>query len=209
MSIGDTRWPMPMDCREFLTRYSEYDDSLLCPTEQARFRVHLAACDSCSRYDRVLRKGRMLARQVPRVQPRSDSRARLHARLWQERYARRHAATPVLGGAAAGLAAVTVVLTAMWALALMEGESRGGTVADAADLAGGPAWTAPEPRPAVEAGWRALPVAEAVAPREWSLQRVDHRAPVTYSPLVTGPPKYRVPGAIPAGATLIIPHTLD
>ena len=73
-----------MDCTEFLNRYSEYDDSLVPPAEADRFRSHMASCDSCTRYDRVLRKGRMLARQAPGVEPSDDFVPRLHARLWSE-----------------------------------------------------------------------------------------------------------------------------
>ena len=73
-----------MDCTEFLNRYSEYDDSLVPPSEADRFRSHMASCDACTRYDRVLRKGRMLARQAPGVEPSDDFVPRLHARLWSE-----------------------------------------------------------------------------------------------------------------------------
>ena len=65
-----------MDCHEFLARYSDYDDSRIPPSEAARFHAHLAECPSCARYDRVLRKGRMVARQL-RVEPSTDFVRRL------------------------------------------------------------------------------------------------------------------------------------
>ncbi|MFW5951867.1 MAG: anti-sigma factor family protein, partial [Gemmatimonadota bacterium] len=93
-----------MDCREFLTRYSDYDDSLVPPTEAERFRAHMAGCEACARYDRVLRKGRMLARQLPGPEPATDFGPRLLRRLLECRHGvrsrRRLAAVPVPAAAA-------------------------------------------------------------------------------------------------------------
>lgn len=210
-----------MNCTEFLHRYSDYDDSLLDETELESFRAHLTACVSCARYDRVLRKGRMLARQHAQVTPGEDFIPRLQDRLWQHRIERRRRfATSVPGGAAAALAAVTVVLSSLGVVALMEetGASRAsagatttaaagagdgaGAVGDAAEAA---VWVA-EPG---SRGWGPVPVVEAPAPRDWGARRVDQRVPVAYSPLVTGPPAYRVQHAFQASATMSPGRTLD
>jgi predicted anti-sigma-YlaC factor YlaD len=197
-----------MTCNDFIQRYSDYDDSLLSARELAVFRAHLTVCCRCARYDRVLRKGRMLARQLPPVEPGEDFVPRLHMRLQQLRIdRRRRAATPVLGGAATALAAITVVFGAMWALTLMDGASPAHPASEVADASPPSARAVPAARSSAPA-WRGFPVLEARAPREWGVRRVDHHGPVTYSPLVTGPPVYRVSDTFHRAATST-GHTLD
>lgn len=184
---------MRMDCSDFLDRYSDYDDSLLSPAELATFETHLAACPSCARYDRVLRKGRMLARQLPPVQPGQDFVPRLQQRLWRSQHARRAPSVAPLGGLATALAAVTVVLSAVGVLALMDQdapETLAGTAVETMRV------------------FRGLPVIAAQPPRDWSAQRVDHHVSAGYSPLVIGPPAY-LAGTFPAGAAISTRHTLD
>jgi hypothetical protein len=207
------RQPQPaeaMNCTEFLHGYSDYDDSLLDEAELELFRAHLVACASCARYDRVLRKGRMLARQHAQVTPGEDFIPRLHDRLWRHRIERRRRlAMSVPGGAAAALAAVTVVLSSLGVVALMDepGALPGATTTAGAGVDGPEAavWVAdPASR-----GWGPVPVVEAPAPRDWGARRVDQRVPVAYSPLVTGPPAYRVQHAFQASATMSPGRTLD
>jgi hypothetical protein len=186
-----------MDCNDFLDQYSDYDDSLLGASELATFQAHLAGCASCARYDRVLRKGRMLARQLPPVQPRQDFGPRLQQRLWETRSPRRATAAAPLGGMAAALAAVTVVLSTAGVLALMD---HAGPATATDTLLG----TSSETRLVA----RGLPVIAADPPREWSAQRVDHHVSGAYSPLVIGPPVY-LAGSFPAAAAISARHTLD
>jgi hypothetical protein len=196
-----------MTCNDFIQRYSDYDDSLLTVRELAVFRAHLTVCCRCARYDRVLRKGRMLARQLPPVEPGVDFVPRLHHRLQQLRIERRRrAATPILGGAATALAAITVVFGAMWALTLMDSVSPAHPASEMA-AAGPPAQSVPAGRSSAPA-LRGFPVLEAQAPREWGARRVDHHGSVTYSPLVTGPPVYRVSDTFHRASTST-GHTLD
>lgn len=109
-----------MDCTEFLDRYSEYDDSLVAADDAERFRAHMTACEGCARYDRVLRKGRMLARQLPRPEPSRDFVPQLHMRLWSERTdaARQTSRIPL---AVAALPAVTIVVALAALLAVAPG----------------------------------------------------------------------------------------
>jgi anti-sigma factor RsiW len=208
------RRPQPaeaMNCTEFLHRYSDYDDSLLDVTELESFRAHLTACASCARYDRVLRKGRMLARQHAQATPGEDFIPRLQDRLWQHRIERRRRlAQSVPGGAAAALAAVTVVLSSLGVVALMDaaGESPGSPGAAATAGANVPEAAVRVADPG-SGGWGPVPVVEAPAPRDWGARRVDQRVPVAYSPLVTGPPAYRVQHAFQASATMSPGRTLD
>lgn len=46
-----------LSCSEVLARHSEYIDGEMQTPDSERWRVHLATCSLCARYDRVLRKG--------------------------------------------------------------------------------------------------------------------------------------------------------
>lgn len=192
-----------MDCPEFLSRYSEYDDSLVSPAESERFRSHMGVCESCTRYDRVLRKGRMMARQLPGVEPSDDFVPRLRTRLWQES----HGGSALMAGpgrVVAALPAVTVLLAAMAALALMgQGVPRAlATVPVGVRLAlvpqGGEAPARDQDRsPARATGavygadWAVqLSRTGSLEAREWGVERVDRDGPASYSPLITGLPAY-------------------
>jgi hypothetical protein len=201
-----------MDCREFLDRYSDYDDSLISTPEVERFRAHMVSCARCARYDRVLRKGRMLARQLPAPVAGAEFVPRLQRRLWQVRSERR-AVTLGAPALAAALAAVTLLLVATTAVGLMarpEGWSAGEIVRLAlAESASEVAAPAAERGPV-----RALPDLPGAGPRDpraWTARRVDRAAASSYSPLVIGPPAYRVAGerSIPLTTTTSGRRTLD
>lgn len=104
----------PMNCRQFLTLHSEYADGLLTPGDAAPLAAHVESCAACARYDRVVRRGTELVRDLlPRVEASRDFERRVRHRLLHVRdegmrrragtasvYA---AATVVLLGAGAGL----------------------------------------------------------------------------------------------------------
>ncbi|HSL69811.1 MAG TPA: zf-HC2 domain-containing protein, partial [Longimicrobiales bacterium] len=71
----------PLSCREFLERHSEYLDGQLPALATREFDQHVRLCESCSRYDRVLRRGLLLARNLGEVQPSANFQEKLHARL--------------------------------------------------------------------------------------------------------------------------------
>jgi anti-sigma factor RsiW len=195
-----------MECRDFVARYSDYDDSLLTATELERFETHLSRCVSCARYDRVLRKGRMLARQGAAVSGGDQFMPRLQRRLWHDRtHARRASAAP--GGVATALAGLTVVLTAFWVVILMDPDRHVSSDPSPPLRAAGE--LAPEPAQWYEAGWGTLPVVDRPPAREWAALRVDPAVPVAYSPLVTGPPAYRVAATLQTSATITTRHTFD
>ncbi|NIP82914.1 MAG: hypothetical protein GWM90_28285, partial [Gemmatimonadetes bacterium] len=181
-----------MDCREFLGRYSDYDDSLIPPIEVERFRAHMAACGSCARYDRVLRKGRMLARQIPAPRPSEDFVPRLTRRLWSE-LPRRHPAPGTATVAAVGATLLLVALSSLGLLARARTDSSTGELMRMAlgEVVPGP--TAPAaPAMPDRTGPPAFPVTGVAVPRAWPAERVDRGIASSYSPLVTGPPAYRV-----------------
>lgn len=215
-----------MDCREFLHRYSDYDDSLISPSEADRFRAHMAGCPACERYDRVLRKGRMIARQVEPPQPRADFVPRLRARLWRESQQRDRRSLRGPARVAAAMAATTVLLAVAVAVGLL------GPVAAGVPAALGMETYLP---PAVKAAPATVPAQSAVVlaasrpgqgydgpafrpaslppiggpdPRDWMAKRVDRGAASSYSPLITGPPAYGG-AAVRPGASIPMHRTLD
>lgn len=184
-----------MDCTEFLHRYSDYDDSLLTRTEEARFRAHLAACAACARYDRVLRKGRMLARQVAAPAPAPDFIPRLEDRLIMD-----PAPRPVSPGPLAAGGFLTLALAAVAGVWLMDASRPLLPTARAAAVHIHDA--DPSDRPL------RLPVLAAVGPGEGTAARVDRWVAPSYSPLVTGPPAYRA-GRATIPVTSATRSTLD
>jgi len=189
-----------MDCSEFIERYSEYDDSLLPSGEAAVFRLHLAECPSCARYDRVLRKGRMLARQLPEPAPSEDFVPRLQWAIAGPSGIRNW------GALVATLGALTCTAVAASAVHVATAGALDGPAVAAPDseAAAGPGWARP--------GRRVVslpPFEDSETTWTWveGAGRVDHPAPATYSPLVTGPPAYRLRGS--TSPTSSLRRTLD
>lgn len=61
-----------MTCEEFLARHSDFLDEELGAEGAVEMRLHLAGCERCARYDRVLRRGLALVRDLEPVLPSSD-----------------------------------------------------------------------------------------------------------------------------------------
>ena len=72
---------MSMTCQEFLSRHAEYIDGRMDGEGSARLKGHIEGCESCRRYDRVLRQGLALYRELPPVAPSEDFSERLQHRL--------------------------------------------------------------------------------------------------------------------------------
>lgn len=71
-----------MDCKEFLSSYTDYRDGLLSDGEGARAEVHLSGCASCRRYTEVVSKGVRELRSLPSVSTTDDFRPRLQHRIY-------------------------------------------------------------------------------------------------------------------------------
>jgi hypothetical protein len=69
-------------CGEFLARHAEWLDGLVAGREAEAYARHAAECDACGRYDRVVREGLLLVRELEPVEPSSDFHARLQHRLF-------------------------------------------------------------------------------------------------------------------------------
>ena len=70
-----------MDCREFGKNHLAFVDDTLSAVDTAAMRRHLCVCVNCARLDTRIRRGLLLARNLPIVQPSADFMERLNARL--------------------------------------------------------------------------------------------------------------------------------
>src|ERR687896_1051658 len=70
-----------MDCREFGKGHLAFVDDTLSAVDTAAMRRHLHVCSHCARHDTRIRRGLLLARNLPIVQPSPDFMERLNARL--------------------------------------------------------------------------------------------------------------------------------
>lgn len=69
-------------CEQLRERHGDYLDGVLSAAGLAQVQSHLEECDACARYDRVLRRGVELARQLPVVKPAADFELRLQHRIY-------------------------------------------------------------------------------------------------------------------------------
>lgn len=105
-----------LDCTQFVTAYSAFRDGDLDPAEQAEFDAHRATCPSCERYDRVVRRGSELFRELPELQPSEDFMPRLQHRIFHVEEEMRSAG-PGASGVSAGVTLAIAVLFAISAWA--------------------------------------------------------------------------------------------
>jgi hypothetical protein len=103
-----------MDCQDFLARYSEYLDEVIDLEDMEQLEQHLGACDACTRYDRVMRRGLDLARTIPTITPSSDFQLRLEHRLLHVRDEMSADGRALNGGAAVSLAVAGLLALAAW-----------------------------------------------------------------------------------------------
>ena len=99
-----------MNCTDFIERHTEWLDGELDPSSAHRIMAHAATCESCARYDRVVRRGTRLVRDLlPTVEVSAEFESRLRHRLYHERdaMARRRTRIPALFAAAASFVVVT------------------------------------------------------------------------------------------------------
>ncbi len=105
-----------MTCEEYLARHSEYLDEELGAEAAADMRRHGAQCPRCARYDRVLRRGLTLVRELEPVLPSTDSYLALHEHLARTTPAPPAAGVPRVPFAATIAVAGVVALVAWSAL---------------------------------------------------------------------------------------------
>ena len=95
-----------------MARHSEFMDGEMPMAEAEQWRAHLAACEVCARYDRVLRKGLCLLQRQTAVEPDPDFAVHLRYRLAYEE--QRTSLGPVTAGAATSVTVAAVLALAAW-----------------------------------------------------------------------------------------------
>jgi anti-sigma factor RsiW len=104
-----------IDCQKFLAEYSAYRDDELSWAEREAFEAHLDECDSCAHYDRVVRRGTDVFRDLPEIEVSEDFAARLQHRLYHVEEERRWAGRRASSGAAtATFTLAAAVAVAAW-----------------------------------------------------------------------------------------------
>ncbi len=74
-----------MDCRTFRRLHTAYLDQELTEPELASVLSHIMACDPCAARDVAIRRGLLVARNLPAIRPSRHFATRLQARLAEER----------------------------------------------------------------------------------------------------------------------------
>ena len=72
-----------ISCQTFLDRYSAYLDHDVSWAEREEIEAHADECESCARYDRVVRRGTDVLRDLPELEVSEDFGERLQWRLYQ------------------------------------------------------------------------------------------------------------------------------
>lgn len=116
-----------MDCREFGTKHLAFVDDTLSAVDTAVMRHHLHICSHCARRDTSIRRGLLLARNLPIVQPSADFMERLNARLRDIGPIDRHAvATPssrIFSAASFSVIAASIMTVTVLAGAFLTGNA--------------------------------------------------------------------------------------
>ncbi|HEX6746411.1 MAG TPA: zf-HC2 domain-containing protein [Longimicrobium sp.] len=104
-----------IDCDTYLARYSDYLDHDMTVAERDEMEAHADECPHCAHYDRVVRRGTDVLRDLPELEVSEDFADRLRWRLYaadeEERRGRR-LATP--SQAAGTLVIAAVLAVAAW-----------------------------------------------------------------------------------------------
>ncbi len=178
-----------MDCQAFLKLHSEYLDERLEQEDADRCGAHAAACESCARYDRIVRRGLELLRREPPVSVSAEFTTRLERRLLRGRdelFTERAPGTS--SGAALSLALAGLLALAAWGPMLRaDGDPRTDLVLETQR-----GYESREPLmlPAPE-WWQAPAVAPGFDTTVRPVDRMEMAFPGPYSPLIVMPP---VPG---------------
>ena len=101
-----------MNCQEFRVAHLAFTDDALAPDLAAAARAHLDACESCARYDCLVRRATLVARNLPGTPLRAGAHARVMARVRED--ARRRRRQRALFVTCAATAASIAIIAAMF-----------------------------------------------------------------------------------------------
>lgn len=117
-----------MDCREFGKKHLAFVDDTLSAVDTAAMRRHLHVCSRCARRDTRIRRGLLLAHNLPIVQPSADFMERLNARLREigpiDRYAVTAPSYRVFSATTFSAIAASIMAVTLLASALLRNDSR-------------------------------------------------------------------------------------
>jgi hypothetical protein len=97
-----------MNCQEFRVAHLAFTDDALAPDLAAAARSHLDACESCARYDCLVRRATLVARNLPGTPLRAGAHARVMARV-REDVRRRRRQRAILVTCAATAASIAII----------------------------------------------------------------------------------------------------
>jgi len=117
-----------IDCRESGKKHLAFVDDTLSAVDTAVMRRHLHVCSRCARLDTRIRRGLLLARNLPIVHPSADFMERLNARLREvgpiDRYAVATSSYRVFSAATFSTIAASIMAVTLLAGALLRSDSR-------------------------------------------------------------------------------------
>jgi anti-sigma factor RsiW len=117
-----------MDCREFGKKHVAFVDDTLSAVDTAAMRRHIHVCSRCARQDTRIRRGLLLARNLPIVQPSADFMERLDARLREigpvDRYAVTVPSYRIFSATTFSAIAASIMAVTLLASALLRTNSR-------------------------------------------------------------------------------------
>jgi hypothetical protein len=187
-------------CEELLARYGDYIDGQLSPLQAARLQLHLEVCVSCARYDRIMRRGLELVRDLPELTPSHDFEQRLQHRLYHADDGAALAAQRPAAGAVAAFAVAGVIALLAWSPMLLRTEDGTAVVVTSEPRREQPAYMTPvPPRPELPvqvpltaplhgAGDLWQPAVAVPPLSSGDMARILAAFPGPYSPLVVNPP---------------------
>ena len=107
---GHSRNGPSVDCRWFFETYSDYRDGRLGTAVRTAVQAHMASCEACRRYDRVIRTGvSVLREEAAPARRRNVGLIQLRNRAW----AMEQQESMALGSAGSGIATLGVALVAV------------------------------------------------------------------------------------------------
>lgn len=196
-NAGRTR---QVGCDELLARHADYLDGLLPPHEAAPLQLHMEICPPCARYDRIVRRGAELVRDLPEITPSSDFELRLQHRIFHIDDADTLRDSRPAAGAMATIAVAGVIALLAWSPLLLTTDDGVAVavpqepvevqVADVLDAF----VHLPDPAPllsTVRDPWQPMPALSPLSNGE--TVRIMAAFPGPYSPLIVTPPVHGRP----------------
>lgn len=122
--LRDAQASAPLGCDELRERHGDYVDGVVAADVQARIEAHLAGCSRCTRYDRVVRQGLQLVRELPQLAPSDDFEQRLQHRIFHVQDGAALAHDRPFSGVAVAAAVAGIIALVAWSPLLLSTTDR-------------------------------------------------------------------------------------